>query len=31
MAPLCLSLACWDYDRVKALEDGDKRRTQAIA
>jgi len=22
MAPLRLSLACWDYDRVKALEDG---------
>ncbi|KAJ7902555.1 hypothetical protein B0H14DRAFT_2555095 [Mycena olivaceomarginata] len=22
MAPLHLSLACWDYDRVKALEDG---------
>ncbi|KAJ7917558.1 4,5-dihydroxyphthalate decarboxylase [Mycena leptocephala] len=22
MAPLQLSLACWDYDRVKALEDG---------
>lgn len=22
MAPLSLSLACWDYDRVKALEDG---------
>jgi len=22
MAPLRLSLACWDYDRVKAIEDG---------
>ncbi|KAF7297233.1 4,5-dihydroxyphthalate decarboxylase [Mycena indigotica] len=22
MAPLKLSLACWDYDRVKAIEDG---------
>jgi hypothetical protein len=22
MAPLKLSFACWDYDRVKALEDG---------
>lgn len=22
MAPLRLSFACWDYDRVKALEDG---------